>query len=359
MTATTYTQDESAKTDDSNFAVRIWLYSICALIFAMVVVGGATRLTDSGLSITEWKPIVGIIPPLGDADWHDAFEKYKQIPEYKRVNHGMSLEEFKGIFWWEWAHRFLGRMIGFAFFIPFLALLLMGKINRALVPRLVGLFVLGGLQGALGWYMVKSGLVDRVDVSQYRLTAHLGLAFLIFAATFWVALGLRPEAHNAAQRSGQGDAASNPYAFSALILLVLVFAQIILGAFVAGTDAGFSHNTWPLMDGGIIPQGLFVQSPWYMNLFENVATVQFNHRMMAYLVWAFALVHLIRVWLNGSNTDPKSSALLVFLLLTAQAALGIWTLLAVVPISLGVAHQAGALIVFAAAIYHMRRAREA
>lgn len=347
MTSSTFLSDTSSdQTTSGHRAVRLWLYFLCAMVFAMVVVGGATRLTDSGLSITEWKPIVGIVPPLSDADWQDAFQKYKQIPEYEQINKGMSLDEFKGIFWWEWAHRFLGRMIGFAFLIPFILLWFFGKIERRLVPRLIGLFLLGGLQGALGWFMVKSGLVDRVDVSQYRLAAHLGLAFIIFAAIFWVALGLR-------DRRGISALPGNSLRTSACVLTVLIFLQVILGAFVAGTDAGLSHNTWPLMDGAIIPDGLFAMEPWYANLFENVATIQFNHRMFAYLVILYAVVHFVFSLRKQDTATYRLSAAVVAGALIVQAALGIWTLLAVVPISLGVIHQGGALIVFATALYHL------
>ena len=228
-------------------ALRIWLGAIAALIVAMILVGGATRLTDSGLSITEWQPIMGAVPPLSEADWSQAFETYKKIPEYTEINHGMTLEEFKTIYWWEWAHRFLGRLIGAAFFVPFVVFWLAGYIPRPLLPRLAGLFVLGGLQGAVGWYMVKSGLVDRTDVSQYRLAAHFGVALLILGYTLWLVFGLgdepRPRRRARAARGGQDRR----------LILALIFLQLLAGALVAGLDAGMGFNTWPLINGAFVP----------------------------------------------------------------------------------------------------------
>jgi cytochrome c oxidase assembly protein subunit 15 len=257
-------------------AVRAWLVFMAVLVFAMVIVGGATRLTDSGLSITEWQPILGAIPPLNEADWQEALEKYRQIPEYQLINKGMSLADFKFIYWWEWGHRFLGRFIGIAFFVPLMFFWLTGRLERSQLPRLLGLFVLGGLQGALGWYMVMSGLVERTDVSQYRLSAHLTLATVIFAALVWTAMGYgntrRPAAWTVPLGSG------------AFAVVLLVIAQTALGGFVAGLDAGMAYNTWPLMDGKIIPDGLMVMDPAWRNLFENALTVQFQHRMAAYLI---------------------------------------------------------------------------
>jgi len=326
--------------------LRLWLFAIAWLVFLMVSVGGATRLTGSGLSITEWQPIVGIVPPLSHADWLDAFAKYQQIPQYHHVNRGMSLDAFKAIFWWEWAHRFLGRFIGVAFFVPFLGFLAMGQMPRALLGRLAGLFVLGGLQGAIGWYMVSSGLAERIDVSQYRLALHLGLAILIFGALIWVALSV--------DEAPRADAAERPdHAFAAAAVLLLVFVQVVLGAFVAGLKAGASYNTWPLMDGRIVPDGLGAMQPWYLNLFENALTVQFNHRLVAY---ALLLATLWHVWTVTSSTrDPRirltAAALAVGVF--AQAALGIATLLAQVPLALGLAHQAGACAVFGLAVWHL------
>ncbi len=337
---------ESAAHEAARLSVRMWLFAVAVLIFAMVLVGGATRLTDSGLSITEWQPLLGAIPPMSEAAWQDAFAKYQQIPQYELLNKGMSLEEFKFIYWWEWAHRFLGRMIGLVFFLPFLYFLATKRIRRKEAPKFAALFVLGGLQGALGWYMVKSGLADRIDVSQYRLAAHLGLAVAILAAILWVAFGLD---------RWQRTAHSVPRAvlWSAGGFLAVVYLQIILGAFVAGTDAGKSHNTWPLMDGAFIPDGLGVMSPWYRNLFENVMTVQFDHRMTAYALVLWGLLQAFFIRRSAAPGAVKTSAFLIAVAVLAQAGLGIWTVLEVVPLWLGLAHQAGAIILFVLALYHL------
>ncbi|MEM7619575.1 MAG: COX15/CtaA family protein [Pseudomonadota bacterium] len=326
--------------------VRIWLQSICMLIFIMVIVGGATRLTDSGLSITEWKPILGAIPPLNSADWQEAFVKYKQIPEYKIVNHGMSLDEFKVIYWWEWAHRFLGRFIGVAFFLPFLFFVFTKCLSPVLTYKLLFIFALGGLQGFMGWYMVQSGLTERVDVSQYRLAAHLGLAVIIFGLVYWLSCSLQPRGQTPARR------APNWMRYSAYGLIAVVFLQIILGAFVAGLHAGRSHNTWPLMDGQPIPDGLFIMAPWYLNFFENVLTVQFDHRILAYIICIWVLFHLYGVVKYTQSGLLQKSAVLMVLAVFAQTVLGIWTLLAHVPIDLGLLHQGGALVVFTLILRH-------
>lgn len=336
---------------EANLSVlRIWLFAVAGLIFAMVLVGGATRLTDSGLSITEWQPILGTIPPLSEADWQAAFQKYQQIPEYQLINKGMSLEAFKAIYWWEWAHRFLGRFIGVAFFVPSLIFWLRGMIPRPLLPKLLGLFLLGGAQGALGWFMVQSGLAERTDVSQYRLAAHLGLAVLIYGAILWVAFGLsiKPERHAFIRRL------RSLLMSLAAAVAGLVFLQIILGGFVAGTDAGLSHNTWPLMDGAIIPDGLMVMQPWYMNLFENVLTIQFNHRMLGYVI---ALLAAVNVWLAWRYAEPKprSLSLAVFAAVIAQIALGVFALLSHLQIGIALAHQAGAILLFGLALYQVHQ----
>ncbi len=315
--------------------IRLWLYVMASLVFAMVIVGGATRLTDSGLSITEWKPILGAIPPLNEADWNEAFHKYQTIPEYHLVNKGMTVESFKFIYWWEWSHRFLGRFIGVAFFIPFVLFWATRRIERAAVPRLLGLFVLGGLQGLLGWYMVKSGLVDRVDVSQYRLAAHLTLALAIYAAIIWTALGFgKPSRNVLFSRAGK----------EALGIVGIVLLQIAIGGFVAGLKAGLNYNTWPLMADKIVPPGLGMLSPWWTNLFENAMTVQFAHRLVAYILCGAVLGH---VWRHRSVT-----AKVLLGAVMSQAVLGVCTLLWHVPILLALAHQAGALVVLAAAVVH-------
>lgn len=330
-------------------ALRLWLGVIALLIVVMILVGGATRLTDSGLSITEWQPIIGAIPPLSAADWQEAFEAYKKIPEYAQVNRGMSLEEFKTIYWWEWAHRFLGRLIGLAFFVPFVCFWVAGFIPRALMPRLLGLFVLGGLQGALGWYMVKSGLVDRIDVSQYRLAAHFGLAMLIFDYTLWLILGLGKRSQ---------DRMGAP-AIAAALVLLLVFVQLLAGALVAGIDGGLGFNTWPLMNGALIPSGLGEASPWYLNLFENPLTVQFDHRILGYAVVVITILQAVWLAMKHAGEIFVGSAVALAVLSLLQATLGVWTLLLAVPIELGLAHQAGAILVFAAAVYHFWLTRHA
>ncbi len=336
----------NAGKDDA--AVRSWLFFLCALIFAMIIVGGATRLTDSGLSITEWKPILGIIPPLGEGMWQEAFTKYRQIPEYELVNKGMSLADFKTIYWWEWGHRFLGRMIGFAFLLPFLFFWFTGKISKQLWPKLIVMFVLGGLQGALGWYMVMSGLVERVDVSQYRLAAHLCAAVLIFAYIFWVALRLRRGVAPATEKSTGLKA-------SAMYLVIVLFLQIALGAFVAGLDAGQGYNTWPLMDGALIPQGLGAMSPWYLNLFENALTVQFDHRILAYVILVWAIVHAVLSSKTAGRGPITLGAYFLLASIVAQLVIGIATLLAKVPIALGLAHQGMAILVFSIGLWHLNQ----
>jgi cytochrome c oxidase assembly protein subunit 15 len=333
-------------------ALCIWLGAVAALIVAMILVGGATRLTESGLSITEWKPIVGAVPPLSDADWKQAFEAYKQIPQYTELNSGMSLDQFKTIYWWEWTHRLLGRLIGVAFFVPFLFFWALGYIPRALLPRLIFLFLLGGLQGAVGWYMVKSGLVERISVSQYRLAAHLGVALVILGYTLWLLFGLGGEKRPGATSHVQSTT------WVAGLVLALIFTQMLAGALVAGLDAGMGFNTWPLINGAFVPSGLGEASPWYLNEFENPLTVQFDHRMLGYAVVLAGLGQFIWLALRGEPPALLGSALTLALLAVLQATLGVWTLLLAVPIPLGLAHQAGAIAVFCTALYHLWLARQ-
>lgn len=340
-----YTTALVARERHNRAIVRWWLYLVCLLIFLMVVVGGSTRLTDSGLSITEWKPFLGIIPPLSHEAWLLEFEKYRQIPEYRQINEGMSLTQFQFIYWWEWAHRFLGRIIGVVFFVPLAWLWWSGRLEPRLKPRLSVLFVLGGLQGFIGWWMVKSGLVDRVDVSQYRLAVHLTLASVIFAYTLWVARGLAP--HSDGQVAGAAR-------LMAVLVVLVVLAQIFLGGLVAGLDAGLAFNDWPLMDGAVIPGGLTILDPAWRNFFENPKTVQFVHRSVAYLL-------LVLVWIGwmaarGRDTAPlhrRRAALLAFLV-TLQAGVGIATLVMQVPLHLALTHQAVAILVLAFAVAHWR-----
>lgn len=331
-------------------AVRIWLLIVAAFIAVMVVVGGLTRLTDSGLSITEWQLIKGALPPLSDEAWQVAFAKYREIPEYKLVNDGMNLSEFKSIYWWEWGHRFLGRFIGFVFFVPFVFFWFKKALSRQLTHRLLVIFILGGLQGALGWYMVKSGLVERVDVSQYRLAAHLGLAVLLFGCVVWTFL-----------RLGHKTGNSHSYhslSLGAVVIVVMVFAQILLGALVAGLHAGRIYNTWPLMDGMWIPEGLMDKSPVFLNFFENMLTVQFDHRIGAYLIVLVTLYQAYQVLRAGMSKQVLVSTAALISVMICQIALGIWTLLAVVPIDLAIAHQLGALCLFAVALYHLHTLKQ-
>lgn len=339
-----------AVSQSADAAVRTWLLIVAGLVFAMIVVGGATRLTNSGLSITEWLPILGVIPPLNEADWQAAFEKYRSIPEYAIVNAGMSLVEFKFIYWWEWAHRFLGRVIGVAFALPFLGFWIAGKLRPGFAGKCLGVFVLGALQGFIGWYMVKSGLVDRIDVSQYRLALHLLIAFAILGLLIWLALDLVPD-----NQSPRLQTVSLMQRRLAVLLVALVFVQSGLGALVAGLKAGLTYNTWPLMDGKLIPSGLGSISPWYLNFFENITTVQFNHRVMAYSLAVLALWHLLALARTADDERiVRSAALLTFAVL-AQMAFGIWMLLAHVPLWHGLVHQGGAALVVAACVLHLHR----
>ena len=324
--------------------VRRWLYVIAALVALMVALGGATRLTGSGLSITEWKPVTGIVPPLSESDWQAEFEKYKSIPQYRQINRGMSVSEFKFIYWWEWSHRAVGRLIGLVFLAPLFWFSSRGLIDRALGWKLAGLFALGGLQGAAGWWMVASGLAERTDVSQYRLAVHLTLASLIFAAAVAVAGSLVPRdkerAAPARVRHGAGG------------ILLLVLAQIFLGALVAKTNAGLTFNTWPLINGNFVPPAasLFAMDPWWKNFFENVLTVQFDHRVAAYLLFAFAAFHAFDA---ERETRPVAlGASILFALVTAQTMLGVLTLLWAAPFALALLHQLGAIAVLATAAVH-------
>jgi cytochrome c oxidase assembly protein subunit 15 len=326
--------------------VAAWLIACCALVFAMVVLGGITRLTHSGLSIVEWQPIVGTLPPLTAADWQALFLKYQQTPEYHKVNPGMTLEGFKGIFWLEYFHRLLGRLIGVAFFFPLVYFAWRRALTTPLALKLAGIFVLGALQGAMGWYMVKSGLVDDPRVSQYRLTAHLALAIAIYGAMLWVALDLlRPEGGSDVAPGGFRRARRLAWAVT-----FLVIAMVVTGGFVAGIRAGYAYNTFPLMNGYLVPPELFRIEPWYLNFFNNMATVQFDHRLLAWLL-AFAVPWL---WYEARRAGlPARARLLTHWLVAAlavQIALGIATLLLVVPAALAAAHQAGALVVFTIAL---------
>ncbi|WP_169568693.1 COX15/CtaA family protein [Sneathiella limimaris] len=319
-----------------------WLLLVAFLVFCMVVLGGVTRLTNSGLSMVEWKPVTGWLPPLSEEAWHAEFDKYKAFPEYQKINKGMSLDEFKEIFAFEYSHRVLGRLIGLAFAVPFFLFLILRKIPMNMVPRLVGLLILGGSQGVMGWVMVKSGLVDHPDVSHYRLTAHLGLAGIIFAALLWTAFELLyPK---------EGVKNSSALLRFAVISLALVFLQILIGGFVAGLNAGFIYNDWPTMGGGFMPDDIFHMSPLYLNFLENVATIQFTHRIGAYVVFAVIIVLFLKC--RKETTDPTVRRFAHFLVASVflQVIIGIWTLVMVVPVSLGALHQAGGMVVLGFAI---------
>lgn len=320
-------------------AVALWLFICAAFTFAMVVVGGITRLTESGLSIVEWQPLAGALPPLSEADWAALFAKYRATPQYRKVFSEIGLQGFKSIFWWEYAHRLLGRVIGLVFLLPFAFFYLKKKVSGSLAWKLGGLFLLGGLQGALGWYMVQSGLVDDPRVSHFRLAAHLGLALLIFSAELWLALGLlNPE---------EKRPAGLPLAVAGL-----VFLMALSGGFVAGLRAGHAYNTFPLMNGQLVPPEAFMLEPWWRNFLWNAATVQLLHRAIFWLL----LILVPVLWWQARRTQAKLAAHHLLGMFLIQASLGIATLLLAVPVPLAAAHQAGAVLLLAAALWTASRA---
>ena len=317
-----------------------WLVVCGILVFCMIIVGGATRLTHSGLSIVEWEPIVGTIPPLNDTDWNQVFDEYKGSPEYQLINFGMSLDEFKVIFWWEYFHRLLGRLIGFVFFVPFLFFLLTRRLNAKLTGRLLGIFALGGLQGGMGWYMVASGLVDEPNVSQYRLTAHLGIAFLIFGAITWTAMSvLYPS------KTNLSVPVRSMYKTSVAVSATL-FLMVLSGGFVAGLQAGLIYNTFPLMGNSFIPPNLFALTPFWTNFFDNMTTVQFDHRIIAYILAIMIPIFWFKLRRRDVSNRTKTLSNLLLGLLALQIVLGITTLIYHVPTVLGVAHQAIGSLLF-------------
>ena len=329
-------------------AVRIWLVIVAALIVCTLMVGGATRLTESGLSIVEWKPVTGTIPPLTDAEWTSEFDAYKKIPQYREMNRGISLGEFKTIFWWEWTHRQIAKFVGVAFLLPFLWFLWRGAIGGNLRRRLWIIFALGGLQGGVGWWMVKSGLVERVSVSQYRLAAHFMLALILFSAVVWTVRRLEFR---------RSLIASTRLKITSWILLALVFLQLYFGALVAGLRAGKVFNTWPDIDGSFIPsfERMFYETPWWRNVFDNTLTVQFTHRMLAYALLAAAVVHAVDAIRSRAGSDAISGAVWLLAAIVAQIVIGIATLLYQVPIDLGLAHQANAIVVLTLALFQAER----
>jgi cytochrome c oxidase assembly protein subunit 15 len=334
-------------------AISLWLWFVAALIFAMVVVGGATRLTESGLSITEWQPILGAIPPLSEADWLTAFEKYKRIPQYNILNEGMSLEAFKAIYWWEWSHRLLGRLIGVAFAIPLVFFWLTRRLKSGTGAKFLGVLALGGVQGVIGWYMVKSGLIDRVDVSQYRLALHLTTALAILGLIVWLALEEWPGVLRVT-----GEVATPAIKRMAAFLAALVLAQVVLGAFVAGLKAGLIYNTWPTMNGQWVPSDYWTK-PAYLSFFESHAAAQFNHRLTAYLVGLAVLTEVWLVMRAPVDDRVRTTAIVLAFAVFGQMGLGIATLLAHVPLELGLMHQGGGAVVLVLAIVHLHATRRA
>ena len=342
------TEQASSAADSRRRAVRLWLLGVAALVFLTLVVGGATRLTESGLAIVEWKPVTGIVPPLNENSWLAEFEKYQSIPQYQQLNPGMTLGEFKTIYWWEWTHRLLARLTGAAFLLPFVWFLWRGWVARGLRWRLWALFALGAVQGMAGWWMVASGLAGRVSVSQYRLAFHLTLACLIYAALIWTAQRLRPQTIIRVPARIRLTAGT---------FLILVLTQIYFGALVAGLDAGRIYNTLPLIDGAFIPSAdrLFFEQPLWRNFFENALTVQFQHRMLGYILLLLALAHLFDVARAKPGTPAYAGARWVALAVIAQAGIGMITLIHAAPISLSLLHQGMAIVLLTIAVWHAER----
>mgnify|MGYP001040488400 FL=1 len=335
----------NAIADRNDRWVARWLTVCAAVIFGMILLGGVTRLTDSGLSMVEWQPIMGTIPPMSEADWQTAFDKYKQYPEYQKINFHMDLDGFKTIFMYEYLHRVLGRLIGLLFFIPLVFFAVKGMVREGLMPKLLLLFVLGGCQGLLGWYMVKSGLVDRPDVSQYRLTGHLGLAVAIYAYMVWLIFGLV-----ASRRILPPQPAKWPF-----IVVGLIYLMILSGGLVAGTDAGYSYPTWPLMGDSFIPPALYRDG--LISAFEQVTTIQFNHRMFAYGLVVLILALGITTWRRTADSRVRLAAGLLMAALLLQVSLGISALLTHIAVPVAAAHQSGAIVLLTAVLFfaYMRR----
>jgi len=354
LSSITYTSPRAAAgAAQASRAIAVWLLFCCGMVFAMAVIGAITRLTESGLSMVEWKPLIGILPPLSETEWNRVFDLYRATPEYRYINTGMALDEFKHIFFWEWFHRLWGQLIGFAFLLPFLWFWATKRIPKGLMPKLIGLFALGGLQGVVGWLMVASGLVDRPSVSHYRLAMHLGIAFLIFGLLLWVALGLldpKPE-------SG-GNAAAPALRRHAGLALGFVAVTVAWGAFVAGLDAGLIYNTWPLMGGSFMPGEMWFLDPAWTNLLENHAAVQFTHRWLAFATGIVVLTlwwRAIRAGLPATGSRPAHASAAMVLI---QITLGISTLLSAVAIPIAATHQAGALVLIALLVWFRYEVRD-
>ncbi|MBT7955237.1 MAG: heme A synthase [Rhodospirillaceae bacterium] len=342
---TTSIYSAAQTTESANKIIAAWLFILCGMVFVMVILGGLTRLTHSGLSMVDWRPITGWLPPLNPGEWQAVFELYQESPEFKKVNADMTVEGFKSIFWLEFIHRLWGRSMGLVFFLPFVFFLIKGWVTRPLIPRLILIFLLGGLQGVLGWYMVKSGLIDNPDVSQYRLTAHFSAAVVIYGYMFWVALSLMKPLHGAVLH------APSLLAKATVFCAFWIFITMMSGGFVAGLDAGLTYNTFPLMDGQVVPNGLATLSPWYLNLFENITTVQFDHRVLA----ETTLLLIIGLWFAALKSDLPVAVRQAFHALMVmglvQVTLGAITLLYVVPVSVAALHQAGALVLLTFALW--------
>ena len=326
--------------------IALWLFICCAAIYAMIILGGVTRLTGSGLSMVQWAPIMGALPPLNQSEWLEIFELYKQFPEYKIKNYDMDLSAFKSIFWFEYSHRILGRMIGIIFFFPMVFFFYKGWVSSSLKPKLIAMFILGGLQGLLGWYMVKSGLVNNPNVSQYRLVAHLSLALFVYAYILWMAFDLLFQ-NEVVQESTLMDSLK-PFA---LFLTLFVFVTALSGGFVAGLKAGHAYNTFPLMNGQLIPDGLFILEPVWKNFFENVTTVQFDHRLVAMLLFISLIIFYIAAIRKKPSKRVVIGLHLMLIMLFIQVSLGISTLIFHVPVAVAASHQAGAVLLFTIVLY--------
>ncbi len=342
------------RSGQANQAIGVWLLTCCAMVFAMVVIGGATRLTHSGLSMVEWKPLIGVLPPLSELEWQRVFGLYQATPEYRAVNEGMSLAEFQGIFWWEWFHRLFAHLVGVVFIVPFLWFWARGAITRRLMPRLIGLFLLGGLQGVVGWLMVASGLVDRPSVSHYRLAAHLSTAVLIFTLMLWQALNLlQPGAYSGTLAPARSLRRHLVFA------LVLALVTLFWGALVAGLHAGLIYNTFPLMNGTLLPDEAWAYQPVWINIFENPPTVQFCHRWLALTTATVVLAYWLRTRLNRAalTAGTQRIAHLLAAMVGLQITLGVTTLLLVVPVPVAVCHQAGAFLLLALLVWALHEQR--
>ncbi|MDX1737969.1 MAG: COX15/CtaA family protein [Alphaproteobacteria bacterium] len=336
---------------DNNRKVGLWFAITAVMVFAMMIIGAITRLTESGLSMVEWRPFIGWIPPIGEEEWQRVFELYKKTSEYQLANFGMSLAEFQNIFWWEYIHRVWGRLIGLVYGIPFIWFLVRGEIPIGYKLHSFILLLLGAFQGVIGWWMVKSGFVDRTDVSQYRLATHLGVAFLILGYLTWLAIGLLTPIEEGREPVNRG------FRRLGALTHAIIFFTALSGALVAGLGAGKAYNDWPFMDGDFFPRGYFWLEPWWLNIFETIQSVQFNHRIMAYIT---ALM-ITALWIWARRQDLAQRARLsihaLFAMMLIQIMLGISTLVMVVPIGLATLHQAGAAITFVLSIWVMKELR--